>query len=319
MLVETTQELRLAVECASGRNLTEAAGLLQITPAAASAMLKRLERRVGTRLFERSTRAMRPTPAGETLAGYARRALELVEEGVALAGEERQALRGTIRVTAPSDLARHSLLGWIDLFLERNPGVEVVLQVSDAVRDVVRDRFDVALRYGTLEDSGLVARKLADARRVAVAAPAYLAARGQPVRPADLSDHDCITYHLGGGRSMRWRFYRPDGSLDSEVRVRGRRACDDAEIARRWALRGRGITYKSELDVREDLRRGDLVRLFPELLGEPVPLHAVLPSHRFVPARLRAFVEHVATCAAAGEGATQARGVGAAPPPGVSR
>lgn len=294
---ESLSELVLVVECASGRNLTEVARQLGLTPAATSAMLQRIERRVDARLFNRTTRALRPTPAGEVLADYARRALELVQEGTALAGEQRHALRGVIQMTAPSDMARHQLLRWIDGFLERHPGVEVSLHASDSPRDVLRERVDVAFRYGELREPELVARKLVDARRVAVAAPAYLAEHGRPERPADLARHECLVYTGTGARTARWRFFRKDGTLDAEVLVRGRRTCNDAEISRRWALAGRGITYKSELDLREDLRRGDLVPVFPDLVGEPATLHAILPSHRFVPERVRAFIDHVARAA----------------------
>ncbi|WKB54749.1 LysR family transcriptional regulator [Eleftheria terrae] len=296
MKIENTQELRLIVACVGGGNLSSAARLLQVTPAAASAMLQRLEARIGARLFERSTRAMRPTPAGEVLGDYARRALELLEEGTAQVGEDGRRLSGTIRLTGASDLTRHVLLPWLDTFLERHPGVELNLSVSDMLQDVVKDQVDLALRYGELDDSRLVARKLLDCRRLACASPAYVARRGMPMEPAALVGHDCITFRMRNRRNTLWRFEHASSGTACEVRVEGRRQCDDGEIARRWAVEGHGIAYKSELDLRADLLSGALVRLLPDWQGEAIPLHAVLPSNRFIPARVRALVDHLAAC-----------------------
>lgn len=293
MGIENLVELRLVVACADGQNLTAVAHTLGLTPAATSAMLARIERRLGARLFERSTRSMQPTQAGTALAEHGRRALDLVDEGVSLATDADAALRGGIVVTAPSDLARHDLVRTIDSFLAQHPGVEVTLLAGDSMRDVRRERIDVALRYGALRDSELVAKKLVDVRRLAVASPAYLAARGRPKTPAELTEHECLVYNANGAPHAEWRFFRRDGTHVSTVRVRGRRVSNDAEISRRWAVAGHGITYKSALDLREDLAEGRLVPVFSQLVGESATIHAVLPSGRFVPRRVRAFVEHV--------------------------
>ncbi|MCM5680728.1 LysR family transcriptional regulator [Schlegelella sp. S2-27] len=308
MKIENVDELRLLVSCAEGGNLSSAAQMLQVTPAAASAMLRRLEARVGARLFERTTRSMRATPAGAVLAGYAARALELLEEGSAQIGEDTQRLHGTVRVTSSSDLTRHVLLPWLDAFLQAHPGVEINLSVSDTLQDVVKDHVDVALRYGELSDSRLVARKLMDVRRIACAAPGYLSRHGAPQHPQELSGHDCITFRLRGQRNAVWHFSRPDGSEPVELRVNGRRQCDDGEIARRWAVAGHGVASKAELDVLADLESRALVRLFPDFVGESIPLHAVLPSNRFIPARVRALVEHLAACCASVQPRLQASG-----------
>lgn len=299
MKFENIDELKLVVHCADGGNLSMAARALQVTPAAASAMLRRLEARVGARLFERTTRSMRPTAAGAVLADYARRAIELLEEGAAQIGDDVQRLRGTIRVAGSSDLTRNVLLPWLDAFLHQHPGVDVNLSVSDTLQDVVKDQVDVALRYGALNDSRLVARKLMDVRRVVCAAPAYVSRHGEPSHPTELTQHDCITFRLRGQRNATWQLHRLGTTETMEVRVNGRRQCDDGEIAKRWALAGEGIVSKAELDVHAELQSGALVRLLPGYVGEEIPLHAVLPSNRFIPARVRALVDHLAAhCAA---------------------
>jgi len=294
MKFENIADLRVLVETARGGSLTAAAKALDITPAAASAMLKRLEAEVGARLFERSTRAMRLTEQGQTLLDYAGRALDLLQEGASQAASQAGALRGTVRVAAPSDLSRSLLLGWFDEFLLRHPGVQIALSASDRLQDVRRDAVDLAVRYGALADSQLVARRLCVTRRVACAAPAYVARHGAPAHPSELAGHDCLTLHIGGRRELRWQFEPAGGGDAVSVPVPGARSVDDGSVAHAWALAGHCVVYKSALDVRAHLQSGALVALLPGWLGQRYEVNAVLPSNRFVPARVRALVEHLA-------------------------
>jgi len=156
----------------------------------------------------------------------------------------------------------------------------------------MRDEVDLALRYGALADSRLVARRLADSRPALCASPAYLHYHPVPQTPHDLLQHNCLTFHRGGRRQRLWRFAR-HGQW-TEVRVDGDRVVDDASLAREWALAGRGITLKSAPDLQHDLASGALVQLLPDWDTEPYPLHALLPSGRFVPARVRALVDFLA-------------------------
>ncbi len=305
MEIENTAELRLLVECARGGSLTAASKVMNITPAAASAMLKKMEARLGARLVERSTRALRLTAAGERLRDYAQRALELLEEGLAQLHEgepgrgkaSTPVLRGRIRVSASSDLTRRVMLPLLDSFLERHPGVELHLNVGDGLQDVVRDEVDVALRYGELADSRLVARRLFDGRRLLVASPDYLKRHGRPQHPQELATgHECIRFKIGERLERQWKFWRKDqmNGPSVDVAVQGRRSADDGGIAHLWALQGRGLTYKSELDVRESLASGALVDVLPDWVGRPMPLHALMPSQRFMPQRIKALVDHLA-------------------------
>src|SRR4051812_32931469 len=153
MRIENVSDLRVLVQSARHGSLTAAARVLGVTPAAASATLKRVEAQLGTRLFERSMRAMRLTPVGQTLLEYATRAFDLLTEGESQVTEDRGALVGTLRIAAPSDLCHTTLLPWFDEFLVEHPGLTMTLSVGDRALDVVRDEVDVALRYGELADS----------------------------------------------------------------------------------------------------------------------------------------------------------------------
>jgi DNA-binding transcriptional LysR family regulator len=201
-------------------------------------------------------------------------------------------LAGSIRLACSSDLARTTLLPWLSEFLAAHPGLELTLSVADLPLDVVRDEVDVAIRYGKLADSGLVARKLAMAWPVLSASPAYLSRHPAPTTPEDLLKHNCLTFDRSGRRHQLWRFAL-NGQW-TEVRVNGDRSADDASLVREWALAGAGIVFKSGIDQRQDLASGALVRLLPEWETEPYPLHALLPSGRFIPHRVRALVDFLA-------------------------
>ena len=146
MKIENIADLQVLTQAARTGSLTKAAALMGVTPAAASAMLKRLETQLGTRLFERSTRAMRLTAHGQSLLEYANRAFELIAEGEAQVTADQTGLSGTIRVAAPSDLTRAILLRWFDEFLVLHPDVHLSLFVGDHVLDVIRDEVDMAMK-----------------------------------------------------------------------------------------------------------------------------------------------------------------------------
>jgi DNA-binding transcriptional LysR family regulator len=293
MSIENFGDLRVLVQTARTGSLTGAAKALGITPAAASATLKRLEAQLGVRLFERSTRAMRLTPPGQTLLDYASRAFDLVAEGAAQATLDREGLVGLIRLAAPSDLARSTLLPWLDEFMAAHPGVQLALSVSDRPLDVVRDEVDLAIRYGNLVDSRLVARCLVNTAPVVVAAPSYLARHPAPRTPMELTRHNCLAYDRAGRQHRTWRFMRDGQSV--EVHVTGDRSVDDASLARQWAVAGAGVLIKSPIELRQEMAEGRLVRLLSQWQIESYPLHAILPSGRFVPVRVRTLVSFLAS------------------------
>lgn len=160
-----------------------------------------------------------------------------------------------------------------------NPALSLRLLLSDRPADIYRHPVDLALRYGSLPDSSLVALPVAaDNRRILCASPAYIASHGQPATPHQLVDHNCLCFLLGDEVHDRWRFTRDGDQLS--VQVRGNRIADDGDAARRWAIAGRGIAYKSALDVAGDLAAGRLRRLCPEFAGEAAPLNLLCADRR---------------------------------------
>jgi len=176
-------DLRLLVRIADAGNLSAAARQLGWLPATASAALKRVETELGARLFERTTRSMRPTEAGQRYLGYARQALEALDEGAESLGQDRTELSGPIRIAATSDLGRHILRPWLDAFCDEHPGVRITLVLGDRLADLMREDLDFALRYGHLQDSALVRRPLASHPRVIVGAPSYFKKHGRLLSP----------------------------------------------------------------------------------------------------------------------------------------
>ena len=292
MKIDNTDDLKVLIHTARTGSLTRAAVALGVTTSAASAALKRRETQLNARLFERSTRAMRLTEQGRVLLDYAQRAFDLLDEAEAQVGADQTALVGAIRIAAPSDLARNVLLPWLDDFMALHPGVQLQLHVGDRPKDVVRDEVDIALRYGALADSQLVARTLATPRTVLCAAPSYLARRGAPATPHDLAAHNCLVFMRGDRHHRTWHFSK-DGER-VEVRVSGDRSVDDASLAHDWARAGHGILLKTGIELQRDLENGALVPLLADWTTDVYPLHALLPNGRFIPARVRALADFVA-------------------------
>jgi DNA-binding transcriptional LysR family regulator len=302
-------DLELFVSTAESGSLSSAARRLDISPARASASIKRLEETLGGQLFVRSTRSLRLTVEGEAFLAYCRIALQALSDGRE-AVAPGYTFQGILQLSIPSDLGRNVILPLIDDFKSRHPLPQIRLLCSDRVSDIYRHPVDFAIRYGKQPDSGLIALPIApDNRRVLCAAPSYIRRYGIPVHPSDLEQHNCLTYMLSDCVYNRWNFYR-DG-MTAMVQVRGDLSADDGDVVRRWAVAGHGIAYKSALDVVADLREGRLIRLCADWEGEPVPLNLICTDRRQLsPAvqLLRTFLaerlaEHVLpTLAAANQG-----------------
>ena len=278
------EDLQLFVRTAALGSFSNAAREADLLPGQVSAAILRLERELDIRLFARSTRSLKLTAEGEQYLPYAEEVLSMIHEGRERLHGERHALQGMLRIAAPSDLGRNNLLTWLGTFRDQHPKLTLRLSLSDHVTDVFRDPVDVAIRYGSAEQASYVALALAENnRRVLVASPEYLKRRGSPASLDELVLHDCLPYVLAGRVYDRWSF--PSNGVRRQVTVRGALLCDDAEIARRWAVEGRGIAYKSWLDVHDDVISGRLHVLLPDQPGETASLNLVCPHRRqFSPA-----------------------------------
>lgn len=273
-------DLTLFVRVADCGSITGAATELDISPASASAALKRLEKQLATSLFIRSTRSLRLTDAGERYLIHCRRALADLNLGMQAINDVKEKVSGVVSLAVPSDVGRNMILPWLDLFLDEYTDLKIRLHIGDTLSDFYHDKIDVALRSGTPKDSSLVAFKVCSARRVLCASPDYIAKFGEITRLEQLPEHNCLFFMLDDRTHDQWRFIKNDREF--KVRVTGNRTCNDAEVARRWAVAGRGIVYKSELDLDDDISSGRLVPMMTDHQGESADLYLVCPGREHV-------------------------------------
>jgi DNA-binding transcriptional LysR family regulator len=287
-----TDDLQVFALTAELGSLSAAARQLELSPAVASAALKRLEAGLGCRLLVRSTRSLRLTSEGEQYLPHARAALQSLLDGQQVLAGGKATISGPLQLSAPSDFGRNVLLPWLDDFQSQHPLLSLRLLLADRNADLFRQPVDIALRYGQPEDSSLVALPVAPAnRRVLCASPGYLAAHGAPTSLAELAEHNCLRYMLAGRVHERWCFH--DGRRAQEQLVKGDRISDDADVVRRWALAGRGVVYKSWLDVAQDVQAGRLVVLLPKMRGEAAPLNLICAHRAHFGETLRLLREHL--------------------------
>ncbi|HMG23970.1 MAG TPA: LysR family transcriptional regulator [Kofleriaceae bacterium] len=287
--MDRLDELAIFVAIVDEGSLAAAGRKLRRSPPAVTRALAALEERVGARLVERTTRRSRPTEAGRRLAEHARQVL--AGYGDAVGEVAAGPVRGVLRVTAPLVFGRRHVTPIVASFLDAYPGVRVDLVLSDRNLDLVGDGLDVALRIGQLADSGLVARRVGEVRRMLVASPSYLAGRAAVRAPRDLVRHDVVFTATRAG-PVEWRF---GGAAHARVvRLVPRLIVNEVDAALLAVRAGRGIARALSYQVADDLASGALVRLLPELEPPALPVQLVVPSARHLAPKARSFVDHAA-------------------------
>jgi DNA-binding transcriptional LysR family regulator len=275
-------------------NLSAAGRDMRISPAVASNRIKELEKHLGVRLFNRTTRQLMPTEHGTVFYAGAKQVLEAITEAEAAVSALSGQPRGTIRVTAPLGLGRRLIASGIPEFHDTYPDIEVRLRLSDHDVDMMKEGIDVAFRLGLLEDSSLRMRGIMDCERVLVAAPAYLEARGEPSDPKELiaKRHDCLMLRYPGIREYFWTLKTPAGPTKFEVR--GPFDSDDGDVLTGWALSGRGIINKPRFEVEPFIRDRRLKIIMPDTPPTPVQLAAVYPHKKLQDPKVRLLLDFMA-------------------------
>jgi DNA-binding transcriptional LysR family regulator len=289
--MDRLDELRLLLAIVDAGSLAEAARRLGRSPPAVTRILADLERRVGTRLIQRTTRRVAPTESGRRLAEHARRLLADYEEALREAGGEHAAPRGRLRISAPLVFGQRHVAPVVTAFLDAFPEVSVELSLADRIVDLIEEGVDVGVRIAILEGSSLVARRIGQVRRVLVASPAYLAMRGIPEHPDALAAHDIVL--LANTPGDDWLFAMPDGSFSTR-RVSARFQVDRAEAAIAAAREDRGVLGVLSYQVAPELAAGTLVRVLQAFEPPPIPVQLVFASARLMAPRLRAFLDFAA-------------------------
>lgn len=286
--MNTLADLDIFARVVTAGSMSAAGRELGYSPAVISKRIRKLEERLGIRLLQRTTRQIAMTEAGQ---GFYERVVAILasaEEAEAWVSRSSSAVRGLLRVSAPTSFGRLHVAPHLAPFLDRYPELTIELVLSDAFVDIVGEGFDLAIRIADLQDSSLVARRLASNHRVLCATPSYLAARGAPATIVDLQRHRLLTHNAD-----QWRLEGPDGP--AAVRVTSPLRTNSSEVVREAVLAGAGIALRSTWDVGPELRSGRLVQVLPGWGGSRrVAIHAVYPSRRHLAQKVRVFIDHLA-------------------------
>jgi DNA-binding transcriptional LysR family regulator len=278
------------VTVADLKGFAPAARKLKVSPSAVTRLIAALEDRLGARLLQRTTRQVALTDAGARYLERARRILADVEEAERAAEGERTRPSGRLVVSAPVGFGRLHVSPVMSAYLKRYPDVSGELRLEDRMVNLVEDGIDLAVRIGELADSTLVARQVGAMRRVVVASPAYLKARGEPARPAEIAAHDIIQFGAAAGLSD-WRFVEQAGEL--RISVAPRLLTNSADAAIQYAEADGGLTRVMAYQAADAVKRGRLKIVLRPFELPPLPVQIVYPTSRLLSAKVRTFVDLV--------------------------
>ena len=284
------REMEMFVRVVETGSFSAAARDFKIGQPAISKMIAGLEDRLSVRLLVRSTRQLSATEAGRAFYDRALRTITEAIEAEAVARRAGAGLEGRLRVSAPVTFARMHLVPTLSAFLDAHPKLQLELVMEDRSIDLVAENIDVALCWGALTDSALVARKLTQAERLVVASPAYLARRGVPNTPADLLEHNAIVYDQSSG-GEEWCFRR--GSSETSVRIKRRLTLSAAEGVRAATIAGQGVAICARWMFAPELESGEVVPVLDDWTLPAIDLWVIYPSGRLTSTKARTFVKWV--------------------------
>ena len=286
-----TEAVRLFVLAADMLNISAAGRQLGLAPAVASARLSKLEKQVGADLLHRSTRKVSLSLEGAEFLPFAREILAQEDAARAALGHSSSEITGTLRFAASSSFAQLFVAPILPEFLERYPGVNLELRLSDTQMNLIEGGFDLALRNYAIEDSSLRARKLADDKRILCASPDYLARHGTPQGPDDLTEHQMLVFMNASARKLtaygdkRPCTFPPPGAENRVV-------CDDGTSTRIATKAGVGISMNSHWSVYKDIEDGSLVRVLPDYeIEDQSAIWLVYPKSNVLTAKVRVFID----------------------------
>ena len=286
-------ELAAFVAVSDDRSFRKASRRLGVSPSALSRTIRTLEDRLGVRLFNRTTRSVAPTEAGEALVDRLRPVLAELDNAVQAAGARHGQPRGLLRLNLPRIAARLVLTPLLAEFSAAYPDVRLDLVIDDTLTDVVGRGFDAGIRSGTLVHQDMIAVRLTpDIRMAVVASPAYFERRPAPLTPTALRSHIGLTYRWSEtGALYRWVFDGPEGPVDIEME--NRLTVNETDLLLAAALQGLGVAFLPESFVAPWLRTGELVRVLDEWCKPFAGFHLYYPSRRQMPEALRVFVDFI--------------------------
>lgn len=299
--MDAVSDLEFFVKLVKHGSLSALARDIGVTPPAVSARLAQMERRLGVRLLNRTTRRLSMTHEGEQYLTTGSKLLSALQELDRTISSSRATPKGLLRVNATFGFGRRHIAPAIAAFHRRYPDVEVQLELTDRPLNLAETAFDVGVRFGEIPDSRLIARKVATNRRMVCASPIYVRAKGEPDTPRDLQRHQCIVLRENDTAYGTWHFSK--GKRHETVKVHGVLSSNDGEATLVWALDGQGILMRSEWDATTYLQSGRLKQLLPDWSLPPADIYAVYPERLNLTAKVTAFVEFLEGFLGKGPGA----------------
>lgn len=291
MATDRLGDMRLFAEAAKLGSLSAAGRRLELSPAAASARLLKLEAALRSKLFDRTTRRLRLTDEGRLYLQHCTIALQAIDEGEAALHASQSGMRGKVRISASADFGRNLFNQWLEEFSALHPELRISLTLSDSLSNLVQDDLDLAIRFGAPRDESLIARRLAPNWRVLCASPDYLARYGEPNTPADLADHHFIVLVTDAGPLNKFHFARDGQDWSHTVPLEHAWETNDGALSRSWVLAGHGIARKTIWDVATDIRAGRLKIVLPDFTPCEAGVYALLHSTRYRTLRVRLLLD----------------------------
>ena len=291
--MDSVSGMRVFARVVEAGSFSAAGRQIGAAPSSVSRRIGDLEEELGARLFNRTTRKLSLTEAGRIYLDRVARILLEIDEAKLAVSQVGGAPSGILRVTVPGAIGRQLVAGALPAFLDRYPAVRVVLSMTDRMVDLVDAGFDLGIRVGRQRDSSLIARKIGTSRRFVCGSPGYLERAGEPATPAELADHDCLTFREHPGSNV-WRFRGLEG--DSDVRVSGSLFANSADALSAAAVAGLGLILIPDWNIGTELRHGTLRTVLRDyqVIPEASPIYAVYPHQRHLPPKVRAFIDFLA-------------------------
>ena len=287
--MDRLKQIESFVGVATKGSLTAAAHAEGVAPAVIGRRIDALEERLGVKLLVRTTRRITLTHEGSAFLEDCQRILADLANAEASVSAGGVKASGHLRVTAPAGFGRRHVAPLVPRFLTQHPDVSLSLNLSDRVVDIVNEGVDCAVRVGDLPDSSLVSVRLADNRRLCVAAPAYLQRAGVPQHPGELHRHECLTLSSDASQTRGWAF-TIDGQV-THLRPSGRLDCSDGQVLHDWCLQGMGIAWRSTWEVEQEIAAGVLVSVLDDFAAPPNGIYAVFPQRKHLPLRVRLWID----------------------------
>ncbi|MVW60617.1 LysR family transcriptional regulator [Massilia sp. NEAU-DD11] len=287
--MDRLSDLEFFVQLVRQGSLAALARELGVTPPAITARLAQLEKRLGVRLLNRTTRRISVTHEGEMYLATGGRLLAELQELEQAISSSKAVPKGLLRVNATFGFGRRHIAPAVVEFARRYPEVEVQLELTDRSVNLADEAYDIGIWFGTMPDSRMVARRIVRNRRLLCASPEYLARHGVPATPRDLQTHRCIVLRENDAAFGTWHLTR--GSKQETVKVRGTMSTNDGETGVVWALAGFGILMRSEWDIHADIAAGRLVPVLKEWALPSGDIFAVYPERANLSAKVSAFID----------------------------